>query len=80
MKLKKIEQVQDFLDAVNECDGDVHLTSIYGDKYNLKSLLSQYVAIGALLGEHGDELELWCSLREDEQRLMKFFRDHPEVL
>ena len=55
MKLTKIDHVEDFLAAVNECEGDVTLTSQYGDKYNLKSLLSQYVAIGALLGDKGDE-------------------------
>ena len=48
------------------CTGDVILTSEYGDKYNLKSTLSQYIAIAALLGQHGEELELWCSNREDE--------------
>ena len=80
MKLTKIDHVEDFLAAVNECKGDVTLTSQYGDKYNLKSLLSQYVAIGALLSDKGDELELWCSNREDEQKFMKFFKEHPEVL
>lgn len=80
MKLTKISQVEDFLAAVNACKGSVTLTSIYGDKYNLKSLLTQYVAIGALLGEKGDELELFCSLPEDEAMFIKFFREHPETL
>ena len=35
--------------------GDFQLQAEQGDKLNLKSLLSQYVAIGALLGNHGTD-------------------------
>ncbi len=80
MKLTKISQVEDFLTIVNTCKGDVTLTSQYGDKYNMKSLLTQYVAIGALLGERGDELELFCSSKEDEAKFLKFFNENPEVM
>lgn len=80
MKLTKISQVEDFLAIVNACKGDVALTSQYGDKYNMKSLLTQYVAIGALLGERGDELELFCSSKEDEAKFLKFFNENPEVM
>lgn len=80
MKLTKISQVKDFLAIVNTCKGDVTLTSQYGDKYNMKSLLTQYVAIGALLGERGDELELFCSSKEDEAKFLKFFNENPEIM
>ena len=66
MKLSKIEQVNEFLSIVDSCKGDVTLRSLDGDIFNLKSKLSQYIAIAALLGQHGDELELFCSDREDE--------------
>lgn len=56
MKIKNVKDVNVFLGVVNECTGDVILTSEYGDKYNLKSTLSQYIAIAALLGQHGEEL------------------------
>ncbi len=79
MKLTKISQIEDFLEAVNKAKDNVWLTSIYGDKYNLKSLLTQYVAIGALLGDKGDELELFCDRKEDEGLFLKFFYEHPEV-
>lgn len=80
MRLQKISQVQLFLDTVNSCEGDVWLTSPYGDKYNLKSLLTQYVAISALLGDQGDQLELWCENKEDEAKFLKLFNEHPEIL
>ena len=57
MKLSKIEQVNEFLAIVDSCKGDVTLRSVDGDIFNLKSKLSQYIAIAALLGQHGDELE-----------------------
>lgn len=80
MKIKKISHVNEFLQAVEKCKSDVWLTSIYGDKYNLKSALSQYIAIAALLGYHGDELELWCNSKDDEQYFFDFFNHNPDVI
>lgn len=80
MKIKNLKDVEIFLNVVNECKGDVILTSQYGDKFNLKSALTQYVAIVALVGEHGDELELWCSEKEDEMKFLKMFDENPEMV
>ena len=80
MKIKNIEHVKDFLAAVEKCQGEVWLESPMGDKYNLKSELSQYLAICALLKEHGNWLELFCSQKEDEIHFFHFFAEHPEVV
>lgn len=80
MKIKNINNVETFLEVVNECKGGVTLTSIYGDKYNLKSTLTQYVVVAALLGDHGEELELWCTDKEDEKKFLKMFNEHPEMI
>lgn len=80
MKIKNIKNVETFLAVVNECKGEVTLTSVYGDKYNLKSVLTQYVAVAALLGDHGEELELWCTDKDDEKKFFKMFNEHPEML
>ena len=79
MKLKNIEEVSAFLATVDSCSGDVWLESQYGDKFNLKSKLSQYVAIGALLNDKEEVLELFCAHKEDEQKFFKYFRDYPGV-
>ena len=79
MKLTKIEQVNEFLSIVDSCKGDVTLTSTYGDNFNLKSKLTQFVAMGALLGEHGDSLELFCSDSADEAKFIEFLSAHPEI-
>ena len=80
MKLANIKEVNNFLRTVDECTGDVWLESIDGDKINLKSKLSQYVAISALISCEADKLELFCSKHEDEERFFKFFKENPEVL
>ena len=80
MKIKNIKNVETFLAVVNECKGEVTLTSVYGDKYNLKSALTQYVAVAALLGDHGEELELWCTDKDDENKFFKMLNEHPEML
>lgn len=80
MKLTKITQVQAFLAAVDKCKGNVWLTSEDGDKFNLKSKISQFIAMGALLGVHGDEMELWCEFKEDEVFFFDYFNHYPEIL
>lgn len=79
MKLKNIEEIDGFIAAVNACRGDVWLESQYGDKFNLKSKFSQYIALGKLLGVNSDSLELFCSLPEDEGNFYQYFNEHPGV-
>ena len=79
MKFTTHSEVNDFIRTVDECGGHVWLESTDGDRFNLKSLFSRYIAIGALLDNHGDELELFCQLPEDEQLFYKYFNEHPGV-
>lgn len=79
MRLKNIEEVNDFLATVDSCNGDVWLTSQYGDKFNLKSKISQYIAMSALLRDKDEILELFCALKEDEVKFLNFFFEHPGV-
>lgn len=71
MKLNNVTDVQKFIAAVNSCKNDVYLRSQEGDQFNLKSSLSQYIAIGRLLEESGDSLELFAQTREDEALLLE---------
>ncbi len=70
MKLSNITDVQKFVAAINACQNDVYLKSQEGDVFNMKSSLSQYIAIGRLLEESGDSLELFAQTREDEAILL----------
>lgn len=80
MRLNNIKELQEFLAIVNSCEGSIWLESVDGDKLNLKSQLSQYVALGALLEQKGNELELYCTSREDEAKFIDFFRRNPEAI
>lgn len=79
MKLNKIEEVEVFMALVDSCEGEVYLTSQYGDRYNLKSKLTQYLAVAQLLNKEND-LELWCDKKRDENKFLQFFKDYPETL
>ena len=80
MKFTTYDEIREFLDIVETCKNDVYLRSLYGDVYNLKSRLSQYLGIAALLSEHGEELELFCASKEDEPKLLHYLSTHKEVL
>ena len=80
MRLTNISEVNKFIKLINECKGDVWLESVEGDKINLKSKLSQYIAISALLSIEGDKLDLYCSLPEDEVKFIRFFEEYPSTL
>ena len=80
MRLSNISEVNDFLRTVDRCNGDVWLESADGNKINLKSKLSQYIAISALISIEGDNLELFCSDPEDQMKFFKFFFNNPKAL
>ena len=72
MRLTNVKDVRKFIETVNECEHDVYLKSPEGDVFNLKSSMSQYIAVGRLIEESGDSLELFADSKEDEARLLKF--------
>ena len=71
--------MNDFLRTVENCEGEVWLESISGDKYVLKSVFSRYIAMAAMLSEQGNNLELFCQLPEDQVKFYKYFHEHPDV-
>ena len=73
MKLHNIAEVEAFQKALDQCQHDVFLTDAEGNKLNLKSKMSQYVAIGELLSQRGEYMELFATTREDEAILLGFF-------
>jgi len=72
MKIRSLKDVEAFKEVVDRCVGDVWLESVYGDKYNLKSALSQYIAMAELLRDKHEDLELFARLPEDQVILMQF--------
>ena len=75
MRLRSEADIQAFMDAVNACQGEVYLKSPEVDIFNLKSSMSRYIAIGRLIEEQGDTLELFANRQEDQARLMPLVED-----
>lgn len=75
MKLKTINDVEAFRAAIAKCTGEVYLKSQYGDVFNLKSALTQYIAIGELLRDKNGDLELFANNSRDEAILMEFITE-----
>lgn len=73
MKLMNIKDVNTFFKVIDECQEDVFLASDEGDMINLKSKLSQYLAVANLFSDgYISQLTLVTSTTGDSERLMKY--------
>ena len=80
MLLKNAKDIDNLIEAVNRCRGDVILRSTDGrEEFNLKSVLSRYIAIGELCKDHGDRYEVFCMNRSDEGYMLNFFQELDRV-
>lgn len=74
MLLKNVKDINSLFYYVDKCQGDVLLRHVSGqEQFSLKSLFSRYIAIGRLCQAHGDEYEVFCMNKADEQYMLKFF-------
>ena len=74
MLLKNVHDIDMLIKAIDQCKGDVILRSVDGkEEFNMKSRLSQYIAIERLHRECGDEYEFICMNKADEGYMLKFF-------
>ena len=80
MILSSINEVNDFIAAVDRCEGDVWLEDAKGDRLSLKSMFSRYIAIGNLLQDKSGELELFCSQPADEAVFIGLFAQNPQIV
>ena len=73
MKITNIQDINDFFKVVDKCEGRVELTSSEGDRINLKSKLTQFVAMAQLMNTtYVKELEIVASEPEDANRLLDY--------
>lgn len=73
MKVQNIKDINKFFEVVNQCSGKVELVTGEGDRLNLKSKLSQYVAFANVFSDGTvKEMEIVAYLPEDVDRLFKF--------
>lgn len=73
MKITNISDINEFFKVVDECKGRVELTSSEGDRINLKSKLTQFVAMAQLMNTtYVKELEIVASEPEDASRILDY--------
>lgn len=73
MKVTNITNLEGLFKVIDECTGKVELVTNEGDRLNLKSKLSQYVALANVFSDGKiDELELIAYESEDVNRLITF--------
>ena len=74
MKFRHIKDIDGFFEAVGSCKGRVELVTDEGDRLNLKSKLTQYLAMAKVF-THGNEIpemDVVASEKEDMERLLEF--------
>jgi len=73
MKVMNITNIDAFFKVIDLCKGKVELVTNEGDRLNLKSKLSQYVALANVFTDGKiDELELIAYEQDDVNRLINF--------
>ena len=72
LELHKV-QFEKFLEAVDQCKGEVWLITDEGDKLNLKSRLCQLIGISQIIqGGMVKEAKIVCDNPEDDSLLFRF--------
>jgi hypothetical protein len=62
-----------FMEAIDQCKGDVFLVTAEGDKLNLKSKLCQVIGLTSLIeGGRISEAKIVCENPEDDTLLFRF--------
>ncbi|MBP5564960.1 MAG: polya polymerase [Lachnospiraceae bacterium] len=73
MKIQNIKDVNKFFDVVAECEGKIELVTNEGDRLNLKSQLTKYVAIANFFSDGTvKELELVAYEPKDIDRIINY--------
>lgn len=73
MKVMNIDDPEKFFEVVNKCKGTVELVTSEGDRLNLKSQLTKYVALTKLFADNMiPEMEIVAHDPEDVNRLLEY--------
>ena len=73
MKVQNITDIDRFFEAVDGCEGKVELVTNEGDRLNLKSQLTKYVALAKLFSDGTiKEVELVVYNPKDVEKLIEY--------
>ena len=75
MKITNLSNVEGFLKTVSECKGTVELVTKEGDRLNLKSELTKYVALTSFFKDSKiPEMEVILSEPDDAVKIINFIQ------
>ena len=75
MKITNLSNVEGFLKTVSECKGTVELVTKEGDRLNLKSELTKYVALTSFFKDSKiHEMEVILSEPDDAVKIINFLQ------
>lgn len=74
MKVKNIDNPQEFMELIDTCSGKVELLTQEGDRLNLKSKLCQYVSLVNIFSASNTipELEIVAYEPEDTKKILEY--------
>lgn len=74
MKLKNIDNPEEFMKLIDTCKGKVELITDEGDRLNLKSKLCQYVSLANVFSKAAviPEIEIIAYEPEDANKLVQY--------
>lgn len=65
--------LESFIEALDDCKGQIWLSTKEGDRINLKSKLSQLVGLTNIIkGATVTDAEITCELKEDEMVIVEY--------
>ena len=72
MTLENVTNIAGLFEIINKCKGNVELVSEEGDRINLKSRLSQYLAVAGVFAHgYARQLQLIIEDQEDLEMIME---------
>lgn len=77
MTVTNITNIEKFFETINKCEGKVELITEQGDRFNLKSTLSQYVSFVRVFSNCTvPSVQLVIANQEDTQKLMRYMMNN----
>ena len=77
MTLTNVANVDKLLKAIEECEGKVELVTEQGDRFNLKSTLSQYVSYVRILSNCTvPSVQIVTANYADSQKIMRYMMNN----
>ncbi len=77
MIIDNVERPEKFLELIKQCKGTVELISKQGDRLNLKSELTKYLAVSKLFADKAliNDMELVASDPDDVKFLLEYMME-----